>query len=626
MHISINPKLERAWQLVGEGKIEKASKLVENFQENDDLTLEDDHWCKMIKGMISLLLGKNQESISIAEQIYQENLTKEKPLFLVDAIIVKWSNFYSLGRSLEIWEDISNCDMLLKSELQESRSEIQFRQAIVSCIIAAYLYWEGDFDKSISLYKNGIEILTSYPLNFGMLPFFLMALGLSYVGKGELNYALESLERSLELFRGNNLYTNLNKALAYHHTGEICFQKGDLDRAIRFYENSLKTLKQFSPGVMNIPIGMNYHSMIKAYLYGKSPEKAEETLDRFQEYLIKNRISENFYYYQLGKARILASSSRTRNRAEAEKMLKAFVEKYEIRKTKASRGMSEENIVVLVLLCDLYLKELRYTNDLEIINDFQPYIERLLNESERTKSFTLQAQTYLLQGKISLLQMNMGDARKYLTQAQRIAEDHKLQLLAREISNEHDTFLDQLEEWEALKTKKATASERMDLASLDITMDSLQNMRELNPPDLREEQPVFLLIMSHNGVSYFNYSFRENWDSSWLFSSFMSAFETFSSELFSETIDRIKLGEHLILINPVEPFLVCYVIKGQSYIGLQKLNRFSDAIKWNTEIWETLNRAVQTGEELELDKIPSLKIILRDIFNLKIQETPVKNI
>ncbi|MFW9824295.1 MAG: hypothetical protein ACFFE4_15235 [Candidatus Thorarchaeota archaeon] len=99
-----------------------------------------------------------------------------------------------------------------------------------------------------------------------------------------------------------------------------------------------------------------------------------------------------------------------------------------------------------------------------------------------------------------------------------------------------------------------------------------------------DEEPIVLLIMDKSGISYFNHSFIENWDFDWLFSSFMSAFDTFSSEVFAESIDRIIIGENLILINPIESFLICYVIKGQSYPGLQKLNRFSNAIKENTEI------------------------------------------
>jgi len=142
----------------------------------------------------------------------------------------------------------------------------------------------------------------------------------------------------------------------------------------------------------------------------------------------------------------------------------------------------------------------------------------------------------------------------------------------------------------------------------------LQGKRAVEPPELVDEEPIVLLIMDKSGISYFNYSFRENWDDDLLFSSFMSAFNTFSSEFFSESIDRIKIGENLILINPIESFLVCYVIKGQSYPGLQKLNRFSKAIKENTEIWETLNKAVKTGEVLELDKPQSLGNVVNKIF------------
>jgi hypothetical protein len=38
------------------------------------------------------------------------------------------------------------------------------------------------------------------------------------------------------------------------------------------------------------------------------------------------------------------------------------------------------------------------------------------------------------------------------------------------------------------------------------------------------------------------------------------------------------------LIIPIESFLVCYVIKGQFYPGLKKLNHFSKPIKNNPEI------------------------------------------
>ena len=66
---------------------------------------------------------------------------------------------------------------------------------------------------------------------------------------------------------------------------------------------------------------------------------------------------------------------------------------------------------------------------------------------------------------------------------------------------------------------------------------------------------------------------------------------------------------------PVDSYLVCYVIKEQSYSALQKLNRFSDSIKWNTEISEALKKSVKTGEELDLNNPTSLGTVVNEIFN-----------
>ncbi|MFW9825585.1 MAG: serine/threonine-protein kinase, partial [Candidatus Thorarchaeota archaeon] len=101
----------------------------------------------------------------------------------------------------------------------------------------------------------------------------------------------------------------------------------------------------------------------------------------------------------------------------------------------------------------------------------------------------------------------------------------------------------------------------------------------------------------------------------WLFTSFMSALSTLSSEIFSESIDRIQIGENTILINPVESFLVCFVIRGQSYLGIQKLNYFTESIRRDPEIWESLNMAIQTGEELDIIYFPSLLALINEIFH-----------
>ncbi|MFX1457201.1 MAG: hypothetical protein ACFFDB_17690, partial [Promethearchaeota archaeon] len=254
----------------------------------------------------------------------------------------------------------------------------------------------------------------------------------------------------------------------------------------------------------------------------------------------------------------------------------------------------------------------------EVLKEINPLITELYEVSEQYRMYGYLAEAKLLQAKMALIQMDFMEASRLLTQAQRVAELYNLKRTAQKISSEYDNYFAKLSEWERLKEEEASISERIKLAEVENVLERLQRKRVIDPPELVEEEPIVLLIIDKTGISYFNYSFIENWDFEWLFSSFMSAFDTFSSEVFSQSIDRIKIGENVILINPIESFLICYVIKGPSYLGLQKLIRFSRAIKENTEIWETLNKAVKTGEVLEIDKPQSLGNVVNEIFLQKI--------
>ncbi len=68
------------------------------------------------------------------------------------------------------------------------------------------------------------------------------------------------------------------------------------------------------------------------------------------------------------------------------------------------------------------------------------------------------------------------------------------------------------------------------------------------------------------------------------------------------------------LVNPGELFLTCYVIKGQSYPALQKLTRFTETIRENSEIWQTLNISIRTSEILEINNPPAIKTVINELF------------
>jgi hypothetical protein len=312
--------------------------------------------------------------------------------------------------------------------------------------------------------------------------------------------------------------------------------------------------------------------------------------------------------FRVNKALLLKKSSNSLDKEKAKEILQHVVEEDIINWEFTERA--------LLHLCDIFLIELQNSNNQEVLHKINPLINRLSEFAERQQSYRLLAETNLLQGKLALIQMNMGDARELFTKAEHIADEHGLHLLARTISTEHDMLLEQLERWEELRKAKTPVSERLKFVKIDKTLDHMMGKKMIEPPDLVEEDPILLIIMSKAGNVYFNHTFLKNWDHSDLFSSFISAFNTFSSEIFAKTIDRIKIGENVIFMKPVEPFIACYVSKGQSYPAIKKLDKFSDSIKNKKEIWEILIKAAKTSQELNINNSPLLRAVVNKIFGV----------
>jgi tetratricopeptide (TPR) repeat protein len=611
MSESITVEIERVWDLLNEGKVsklKKAIKFINKLEKKENLNQEEKLTCMYLRGLAELGLWRLEEVIRIGEQLEKESKILNRPLFSIDALYLKFISLYVYAMWPYLVKDIENCETLLKSITQETQSEIEPREATFYFLNGYLHHFKSEFDLALEFQKKSLAIIEKYKNYSFMLPGCFEILGEIYEGKGELDLALNFHKKALELTEGKNIPLSV---LSFYYIGKIYYQQGKLDLAVDFLRKDMEILENIETLVgINLPhySGLVYDYLIRIYLDKKSVEAAQEYLTRFQKYN-KEKALPNFLIFNLSKARILKSSTRTRDRADAERELKKIIE------VERPRSFTPVVTPALIELCDLYIEEYKTTNNLDILDDIQPLIKRLFKESERTNSYSVQAHTFLLQAKLSLLQINMGDARRYLTKAQQIAESHSLQLLARSVSKEHDKLLEYLDKLEYTKGSEIPISERIDLASLGKIIDQMQGRRALDPPEIVDEQPILLLIIGQDGVSYFSYQFEENWDFDDLFGSFMSAFNKFSSEIFDKSIDRIRIDENLILIKLVESFLVCYVIKGQSYPALQRLTRFSDAIKWNTEISEALKRSLKTGEMLELHNPSSLGDVVNEIFN-----------
>jgi len=67
-------------------------------------------------------------------------------------------------------------------------------------------------------------------------------------------------------------------------------------------------------------------------------------------------------------------------------------------------------------------------------------------------------------------------------------------------------------------------------------------------------------------------------------------------------------------MNSIYPFLMFYVYKGQSYLAQQRIKYFIEKIKNDESIWQIINKFYQVNREIQMKDIPSLKLLITEVF------------
>jgi tetratricopeptide (TPR) repeat protein len=672
----MSDEIIHAERLIYGGKLEDAYKTLSNIEDEGNLTPEDHLSLLILKGKIFGFKRQFKESVELGELAFQKSQGLGVKTKTIDALLLK-ANIAFLGELEVALEYTLEAEKLLKHELNQSSSlivdlkiDISYIKAIIhylkgnlkvaleltmECLSnrekinkkdvrvaylllhIAFIYINlGEYDKGLDYAERSLVLQKELGNRFGIAA-SMFQIGFIYANKGELNESIKFARQALSIGE----ISNRDKSLALFILGGCYNEKGEVDRAIKYYEQGF-LLADENPQLIieSGRIGVVY--MIKGD-YNQAIKYLEQSLtlseemgysamsiyslcyliliytdrkdfDHVKKYieLLKERSeqSESKLFnqgYLFGKALELKAKGLSRNRAEAELLLKQLInEDYTI---------LGYRILCIVTLCDLYLEELSVYNVSEVFDDLNPLISRLIEIAENQHSYLYLAEAKLLQGKLALVQMNFEEAKLLITQAQRVAEMHGLDLLAIKISSEHDKILEQLNDWENLKERDAPISERVELASINGSIERIQRKRAINPPDLVREEPTLLLIMAEGGFLIFSYPFTDEWKfDDELFSGFLSAFNSISDEIFAVGLDRVKFGENTVLMESTANFFVCYLFKGQTYLAKQKLRKFSEHLLDSAHLINTLNKYYETSQVLKLKDLPALESLVTESF------------
>ena len=639
-------ELTRAKQLIYEGKSEEALHLMKNFEEREDISLQDLVSWHLLKCIIFVHQYSLGELIEFAEQTYKESIGLGKSLLSVDALYYMGfalTGIFNLKKADEI---IKQGEDLLKTLTNEPIKDYKKREANIAFLKGLFYYLPAaerrDPDLALEHFEKSLELREEYGDKHEVAESLLLIAGILWYYKGELDQAFEYIERALTLAKESKMkfhiaFSKMHKAVYFSFKGEldrsiiinkqslalfkelnnkpfiatilnnlagIYLAKGELERALECSEQSLALYTELWD---LIPIATTHDFLIHILIEKGDLKRAQESLNQLEQLnnQLKNKYVNSITLFN--KALILKTSPRIINKGKAAEILKQILEDED----------SEYELIMksLLALCELLLFELNATNEPQILDEFQTYLSRLINIVKKGRSYWLLAETYLLQARVSLLTLNMNKARRLFAKSQDLAEKYGLNLLAMRISNEHDELLKQLEVWEKIKDSKAPLAERIELSRLNEQMKGMTKKRVVDQSKSEAEQPVLLTVMSKEGKALLSNPFTADVtiDSAY-FSEFLTSCTTFCDQILSESFDRVKFGQHTVLITTVDSFSICYMFQGQSYSARQKLLHFSEAVKKEPDIMKILKNANNKNTEIKISETASLEEIIYESF------------
>jgi len=640
-------ELTRAEQLFDDGKLDEALELFNDWNQFEGLSLQQKSYFQFLKGLILFYLNKGEDLISLGETIYKEGQKCNDKLQSLDGLFFIITGLAIAGKFEEAFNFFKEIESVIKSISNGSKEIITQRKARLSVAIAFVglhggkvdlveksLVWILDsqekFDKSFEIVwanlimasylmrvkskfdlcrehiKKALSLAKEIKFNHFWIALCQLYFGVYYTSIGEMDKSLKYNIKALELFK--KIKSSFNIAILLNNMGNLYGEMGEYELALEHLEESINLLEQIPQGFFSIE--GTIESLITLTVEHGDNERAQKYFHRLENIYKQKKNERIGFLYKFDKAVILKTSSRIRDKAKAEELFKEIVE---------TKTISFDLIIKAhIHLCYILLTEYRIENNIEVLNELNYYISRLLDIAEKQHSYLVFCETFILRAKVALINFNMKTARRYLTQAQKIAESYGIKRLAMKISYAHDELLKQLKMWENLKESKALISERWKLAGLNEQMENMVRKRMIGVPEASEENPVTILIITEGGTPLFSHSFNEKKEfESYLFSGFLTTIDYFMKETFSEGLDRFIFGNYTLLLKSVAPFFICYIFKGDSYYAHQKINYFIDHIQKEDDIWQNLLKSFQINQSIHLKDIPLLESLITETFITK---------
>jgi len=548
------------------GELEKALTLFVDYSEKLDVKSINEKTSDSIK-----IKFKKAEAANMIGIINQQ---KDNP---ENAII-------NVTKALNFFEEINN-----KNRIAAARNNL-----------AIFLDMKGDVNSALKHYHDNLEMAREEN-DKQIMGVTLKNIGGIHISRGEIDKALNCLEESAKIKKmlGNQesiAFTESDLALLYHKKGEFNLSLEKFEECLSYFTDAANDYRQAQ---------MLYYLIFLA-IDRKELERADGYHSKLAKLASSNPNKEVKQQFKVSNASLLKESSRSRNWIKAAEILEEVIQ--------------EEVVDYLItvdamfLLFELLIRELKQSPDSEVLREINNLARKLTDIAKDQSSYWLLAETYWLQGELALVNSNVQEARRLLSQAQYIADEKGLERLAMRISNEHDDLINELNQWEDLIEREASLTERIEASRLDEIVNEIKKQERVIHHKVEKEEPIMLLLMLKSGLPAYSKQFSASpLMNEILIAGFISAIDRFAQEAFSVkgSIERFKHEGFTMLYKHVKPISFCYVFKGKSYLATKKFDEFIKQTQKSEQVWKILESLVHTGNRDNIEQSEEFRQIIK---------------
>lgn len=607
---SLDDSLNDIKSLKEEGRFTEALNQIQamedKFFKNENAKTGDKHLeLEILKSRILEMTGEYNEALIVADRVLEVLKEIDNKILTVRGIIAKVYPLFRLAKNQEALDAISEGEIIINSLNDEQRALLKEDIAALMNTKGVVSLLKGRLDIALECLQNSL-ILREEIGNQLNIATSLNNLGLIYEAKGELSLALDYQQRSLSI--NTKIGNKYHIATSLNNIGVIFNSQGDPDAALEYFHKSVALREEIGNEVYT---SGTIYRMILTYININDIEKAKFFLEKIS---LLNQKIENAYIdllARLAESMILKNSTRAMYKIDAQRNLKGIVEE-EIIDYRLT-------IFAMINLCELLLEELKFYGENEVMVEVQNLSERISSIAREQNAFNMLAESYVIQSKIALLNMNTTKAKSLLAQAQLIADEKGFKRLAVKISFEHDGLLDKLDQWNDYIGQNTSFAERIEFIEFEKLISDVIHQKFNQFSLSTNEDPVLLLIIDEGGLPRFKKKFifddtiHEN-----LIGSFLSAINSFGKQAFSSNLpfERMKHQDFSIVMKFKKPLLYCYIFKGQSYSATHKITTIAESVKTKLpKIWDQL---IKSYLPIVPDEEPEMNLLIDEIISLPI--------